>query len=263
MISLLRQAAFLFGIAFLVASCTKTYSKEEINKMFEPITSKYGIKIVYEIDDDFGPILLGGEHAKFNKAVPIDHQVLARYPRLLKKAFEKYTVSVIKEYLNAIYFAKALDCDGLQYSGTYDPFRRIVYLVNDGKQSDNFSVAAFHHEFSSVLLKRHTVFLNPWLELNPRNFKYSQELTNNVEDIYGVSLEGTIVDYKDGFLNAYSQISFEDDFNEFSRIIFTQPEKFKKIMNQYPQIRSKFMIWLEFYHKIDPIFTEEYLLNKS
>lgn len=260
---LLQQAALFFGMAFLVASCTKTFSKEEIDKMFEPITSKYGINIVYEIGEDFGPILLGGERTKFNKAEPIDHRVLARYPRLLEKAFEKYTPSVIKEYLTAIYFAKALDCDALQYSGTYDPFRRVVYLVNDGKQQDAFSIAAFHHEFSSILLNRHTFFLNPWLELNPRNFKYSQETSNQVSDIYGVSIEGTIADYQNGFLNAYSQISFEDDFNEFSRIIFTQPKKFKKIINQYPQIRGKFMIWLEFYHKIDPIFTKEYLLSES
>lgn len=31
----------------------KTFTKEEIDAAFEPITSKYGIKIVYEIGDDF------------------------------------------------------------------------------------------------------------------------------------------------------------------------------------------------------------------
>lgn len=54
---------------------------------------------------------------------------------------------------------------------------------------------------------------------------------------------------------------FENDFNEYSAMIFTYPEKFKKIMNQYPRVRAKFEIWLDFYQKINPIFTEAYLLG--
>jgi hypothetical protein len=35
------------------------------------------------------------------------------------------------------------------------------------------------------------------------------------------------------------------------------------IMEQYPRVRGKFLVWLEFYQKIDPVFTEEYLLGKN
>jgi hypothetical protein len=259
----LRLIVLSLGLGLFIISCSKTYTKEEIDKLFEPITSRYGIKIVYEIGQDFGPILIGGHHTHFNIAKPIDPPVLARYPHLLKKAFEKYPVSVIKEYLNAIYFAKELECNGTRYGGTYDPFRRIIYLVNNGKKTDDLSIGTFHHEFSSILLKRHTVLLNPWLEQNPKGFKYSKETISNNKDIYGVSIDGTAADYDLGFLDAYSRKSFEDDFNEYSRIIFTQPRKFKRIMNQYHRVRAKFEIWQDFYHKIDPIFTEEYLLGKS
>jgi hypothetical protein len=31
----------------------QTFPKDKIDALFEPITSKYGIKIVYEIGDDF------------------------------------------------------------------------------------------------------------------------------------------------------------------------------------------------------------------
>ena len=261
--SIIQQAILIFGVAFLTVACTKSYTKEEINKLFEPITSKYEIKIVYEIDEDFGPILIGGDRAHFNKAKPIDHGVLVRYPSLLKEAFDKYPASVIKEYLSAIYFAKELDCNGLKYGGTYDPFQKIVYLVNNGKKSDDLAVATFHHEFSSILLKRNGFFLNPWLEQNPTNFKYFQEKKGNSKEIYAGKFEGTPEDYKMGFLNAYSQASFEEDFNEYATMIFTYPSKFQKIMNQYPRVRKKFLIWLDFYHKIDPIFSEQYLLGKN
>jgi hypothetical protein len=261
--SFLRQIILSICLGLLIASCSKTYTKEEIDKLFEPITSKYGIKIVYEIGEDFGPILIGGHQTHFNMAKPIAPPVLARYPHLLTKAFEKYPVSVIKKYLNAVYFAKELEYNGTRYGGTYDPFRRIVYLVNNGKKSDDFAIGTFHHEFSSILLKRHGFFLNPWLEQNPKNFKYSNETKSDVKDIYDASFDGTDADYNLGFLDAYSRKSFEDDFNEYSRIIFTRPRRFKIIMNQYHRVRGKFKIWQDFYHKIDPIFTEEYLLGRN
>lgn len=260
--SFFQQTVLLFGVAFLVVSCTKTYNPEEIAKMFEPITSRYGIKIGYEIGEEFGPILIGGARLHFDKAEPIDHRVLARYPRLLQKTFEKYPDKVIKAYLNAVYFAKELECDGLQYAGTYDPFRRIVYIVNDGKQLDDHSVETFHHEFSSVLLKRHGFFLNPWFDQNPKDFKYLYEIYKNRLDVK-ITGKGTKSDYEDGFITDYGRTTFENDFNEYAAMIFTHPKKFKKIMNQYPRVRGKFLVWLDFYHKIDPIFTEAYLLGES
>jgi len=57
--------------------------------------------------------------------------------------------------------------------------------------------------------------------------------------------------------------NFENDFNEYAAMIFTHPQKFKKIMNQYPRVRGNFLLFLEFYHKIDHIFTEAYLLGEK
>ena len=67
--------------------------------------------------------------------------------------------------------------------------------------------------------------------------------------------------YEDGFMNTYGQTDFENDFNEYSAMIFTYPEKFKQIMARHPRVRGKFLVWLKFYQEIDPIFTEEYLLG--
>ncbi len=259
--SLLLKMIFFIGVVFMFASCTKSYTREKIDKLFEPITSRYGIKVVYEINEDFGPILIGGERARFHKAEPIETRVLVRYPSILKKTLEKYPDSLIKKYLSSIYFAKALERNGLPYGGTYDPFRRIVYLVNNGNKPDDLAIGTFHHEFSSILLKRNTFYLNPWLEQNPKDFKYLRETTSNIKEIHAGAFEGTKVDYEKGFLNAYSQSSFENDFNEYARMIFTYPQKFKRIMNLYPRVRGKFLVWQGFYQRIDPIFTEEYFFQ--
>jgi hypothetical protein len=263
-------AIILAGTAFglyLHFDMNKTYPDEHIAAMFEPITSKYGIKIVYEIGDDFfspleNPPIPAGP-PKGSKVEPIRHRVLLRYPPLLQKALGKYPVEVIKKYLNAIYFANEIDVDGFKLGGTYDPFRRIIYMVDNGGNNNTQSMHVFHHEFSSLLLNSHSFFVNPWTDNNPQDFSYLYDINKNRLQTYNkTSLLGTEADYEKGFMNTYGQTDFGNDFSEYSAMIFTYPEKFKKIMNKYSRVRGKFKVWLEFYQKIDPIFTEEYLLGE-
>ncbi len=100
--------------------------------------------------------------------------------------------------------------------------------------------------------------LNPWLDQNPPGFEYSHSVEVNKNNF----IEKDDY-YKEGFLNLYSLTWFENDFNEFSRMIFTYPEKFKSIMDQYPRIRGKFLVWLKFYQEVDPCFTEDYLFGST
>ncbi len=245
---------------------SKTYTKEQIDKMFEPITSKYGIRIVYEVGDDFlsdlvNPIIPAGP-AHDSKVTPIRHRVLARYPKILQRALNRYPTKVIKDYLNAIYFAAEIDQHGFLAGGSYDPFRRIIYLVDRGTKNEDRSICTIHHELSSLFLKRHSFFVNPWTDNNPDDYKYSYDKTDDtLKTFNNASLVGTKADYEKGFMNSYGQTNFENDFNEYSAMIFTYPEKFRKIMDQYPRVRGKFLVWLDFYHMIDPIFTEDYLLG--
>jgi hypothetical protein len=246
----------------------QTFPKEKIDALFEPVTSKYGIKIVYEIGDDFfspleNPPIPAGPPRK-SKVKPIRHRVLIKYPDILQKAFRKYPVKVIENYVDAIFFAGEIDDGELKYGGTYDPFRRIIYLVNSGLINDYQALSAIHHEFSSLLLSRHSFFINPWTDHNQPDFVYLREICNNPSQTYNsASLDGSEVDYEKGFMNTYGQTDFENDFNEYSAMIFTYPEKFKMIMNQYPRVRGKFLVWLDFYQMIDPIFTEAYLLGEA
>ncbi len=243
----------------------KTYTKEEIDAFFEPITSKYGIKIVYEIGEDFfspleNPPIPAGP-ARDSKITPIRHRVLVRYPDILQTAFEKYPIDVIKNYLEVIQFVGNIEEDGnLSYCGTYDPFRRIIYLVDNGTMDDGNAMATFHHEFSSLLLKSHSFFVNPWTDHNPKNFEYFGDIYDDYATMKK-KLEVITDYYEKGMVTNYGLSNFDNDFSEYSAMIFTYPQKFKKIMDRYPRVRGKFLVWLEFYQKIDPIFTESYLLG--
>ncbi len=84
----LKCVSLSIGVALLFASCAKTYTEEEIDKMFAPITSKYGIEIKYQIDENFSPMLMTGRRAKVDKLEPIKHSVLSRYPTI--KIMDQY-----------------------------------------------------------------------------------------------------------------------------------------------------------------------------
>ena len=93
-------------------------------------------------------------------------------------------------------------------------------------------------------------------------FVYTYESGENRLEVFNnSSLDGTEADFEKGFMNSYGQTDFENDFNEYSAMIFTYPEKFEQIMARYPRVRGKFLVWLKFYQEIDPIFTEEYLFG--
>ena len=241
----------------------KTYPKEKIEAAFKPISSKYGIRIVYEIGEDF--FLPLNSLSNNSTLEPIRHRVLIRYPQILQKAFDKYPVQVIKDHLKAIYFAGVFEDDGLKYSGTYDQYRKIVYIVDNGQKNDTRAMRTFHHEFSSLLLKNHPFWIDLWIDNNPKNFRYFREKYSWTTIVKKVNLitKGSEQDYEKGFMRVHGQTSIENDFNEYSGMILTNPEKFKKLMDKYPRLRGKFLVWLKFYHEIDPIFTEEYLFGNQ
>lgn len=246
----------------------KNFPDEHIAAMFEPITSRYGIKIIYEIGEDFFSPLenqrIPSGPPKYSKVKPIRHRVLLRYPNILQKAFDKYPDSIIKGYLSSIYFAGEIDADGQKAGGTYDPFRRIIYLVDNGGNNEDDSLRAFHHEFSALLMTRHSFWVDPWTDHHPKGFKYFYEVYDSWKAVE--KARKAISDdecYEKGIVTNYGLTNFSNDFSEYSAMIFTYPNKFKEIMNQYPRVRGKFLVWLNFYHQIDPIFTEAYLFGKD
>ncbi len=244
----------------------KTCSDEKIEALFASLKDKYGVDIVYDVNKEFlsdkGTAIVPAGPPPQSKVKPIRRSVLIRYPEILETAFKKYPMTVIKDYLNAIHFAGEINRDGFFYAGSFDPFRRVIFIVDHGAQKPEAGMGTFHHEFSSLLLSRHSLLLNPWFEQNPKDFKYLYDTnTDKLKTFNNSSLDGTEPDYEKGFMNTYGQTEFENDFNEYSAMIFTYPEKFKQIMARHARVRGKFLVWLKFYQEIDPIFTEEYLLG--
>ncbi len=218
-----------------------------------------GTKIIFQTDKKIIPCKWRNKKTQpeysFIHADDIPHTL-----EILNTSLGKYPEVVLKKNLKRIYVLKKLYFFGLEYGGTY--YRREIFLTNNGIKNgytDQYIEGTFHHEFSSVLIKRYGRFLDTegWLKANPDDFSYGkggvEALRNNTT---GLKLDTAL--FNKGFLNEYSLSSFEEDLNCYAEYLFRNNPGFWQAWEVSEAIRRKTAILISFYHRIDPVFTEEY-----
>ena len=139
-----------------------------------------------------------------------------------------------------------------------------LYLTNSGTvagYSDLYLEQTFHHEYSSILYRNYPSFIDEeaWKEVNITGFDYNDP-ENGVGAIRNneSSQDLDTALCKKGFLTQYSLSGIENDINTFAQNIFSPSAGFWKIVDQYPRIKNKVKLLIDFYKKIDPLFTNEY-----
>ncbi|MFC2102740.1 hypothetical protein ACFLS7_07070 [Bacteroidota bacterium] len=179
---------------------------------------------------------------------------------ILNRAIAKYPEDVLFVYLRKVYVLKSLGFYGVPYGGTNT--REVIYLTYDNsnpeKTAHDFE-GVFHHEFSSVLMRKFSKHISKkeWESKNPIGFSYGK---GGVEAIKKgeASMDYDYDLLELGFLNKYSQSAFEEDINVFSQNLFSGGEQFWFIVDTFIKIREKARLTIDFYHRINPQFTEEY-----
>ncbi|MEI9810500.1 MAG: hypothetical protein WDO16_22970 [Bacteroidota bacterium] len=61
-----------------------------------------------------------------------------------------------------------------------------------------------------------------------------------------------------GVLTQYGGSSIENDVNTFAQNLFRPDENFWAYVDRFPRIREKTTLLIQFYTKINPMFTEAY-----
>lgn len=150
---------------------------------------------------------------------------------------------------------------GAPYGGTYDVEKKAIYLVmttGDGFRSSKSRIKrTFHHELSSLLMEYHNFNENLWRAAHGDNFEYEKDKDPFYEWMY---LHGHVdpVDEDElldrGLLRQYAETGVENDFNIYASEIFTNPRKMKKLIKEYPIIKSKYEVFKAFYLSIDSGF---------
>ena len=184
---------------------------------------------------------------------------------LMEKALSKYPLKNLEKELKAVYFLKSMKCYEVDFGGTNS--NDALYLTNSGINNgytDIYLEETFHHEYSSILFRNHPSFLNvrEWkrASINGARYKDPENGVGAIRKNQSSQDIDTIL-CKKGFLTQYSLSGLENDINTFAQNMFSPPENFWKIVDQYPRIKKKVKLLTDFYYKIDPLFTNDYFRN--
>ncbi len=177
----------------------------------------------------------------------------------VKRSLTKYPIKLTEANLKTVYIAQTLSFYGLSYGGTNS--LDALYLTLIPVNVDNFNLKflerAFHHEFSSILLRNynHLFPTSAWLEANPADFHYRGDGTQSLRE----GTASTRFDDKfnaQGFLAEYSTSSMEEDFNMYAEAILSGDPQFWKIYEKFPAVAKKADLMISFYNKLDPTFSK-------
>ncbi|MGE0001786.1 MAG: hypothetical protein AB7F50_06570 [Fimbriimonadaceae bacterium] len=177
---------------------------------------------------------------------------------VLRKAFAKYPEGFLDRDLKRVFVLRRISFYGLDYGGTNS--LDTVYVTNDGESNgytDEFLEGAFHHEFSSILLRNHIgeFDLSAWRQANPPGFKYGNGGTEALRS-GKASTKPSDETMAIGFVSQYSQASYEEDFNMVAESLFMGPKSFWSAVDRHPVLAKKVRLAISFYGKLDSTYTE-------
>lgn len=224
------------------------------------VDEKTGIEIEFDVSPKMFPKHWYTKEINA-RAVSLSIREYERVTKILNRAMSKYPEHVLKENLTKIYAFNNLNFYGLSYGGTFSVSGKAVYITDDTviNEKDPFIESFFHHEFSSILLRKHPCYVSKkaWKSNNPHAFHYGKGGREAIRSGNSSMVFDSVLN-QEGFLNKYSQSSLEEDMNVFSQNLFSGGEAFWTIVDRYDKIKAKTMLIIGFFHKIDPVFTEEF-----
>lgn len=205
-----------------------------------------------------------------------EHQDTAR--TIIEAALAKYPRKLLFEFLDGVSLVGSLRFYDVGYGGTYMANSRRIVLVYKPEFDPRGFEQRFHHEFSSLLLKRNESLFpaERWKNGNPAGFVY--RAPGVIEEQKGEKSEATRVLeeeqkktggsgsnllrvdrelLKHGFLTEYNQVSLEQDVNETAAHLFTNPQVWE-FCSLFPRFDHKIDVLVDFYRELDPVFDRLY-----
>lgn len=220
----------------------------------EVIPSKIGpVKIIYKITSDFYPTYWKNDPAIKPVAKPVDRKQLLRTIPLIQSFVKEYPEEVLKKNLHGLYICKTLQFYGKDFGGT-NSANGVYICVRTPTEgyTNTYLLSSMHHEFSSILMRNYNFPTKKWSALNPEDFKYANDAVGFL------SKKNLLVPqakyHKEGFVCLYSQASMEEDFNTIADYLFNQRDALYKIASEYPRLKAKVLLSMEFYKTVDNRF---------
>lgn len=146
---------------------------------------------------------------------------------------------------------------GYDAAGLYDEVKGAIYIGTSGNGvlwSDFYIRSTFHHELSSYILISEEISKELWYSFAPDDFKYpgDKDWSYYFEDEHKVHEPEYY--YQQGLVSDYGETSYENDFNEYARLVFTEPTRMASLIDKYPQIKKKYLYFKQVYLDFDKGF---------
>ncbi|MHB8280721.1 MAG: putative zinc-binding metallopeptidase [Candidatus Humimicrobiaceae bacterium] len=178
--------------------------------------------------------------------------------KIIKEALEIYPLGFVPQHLKKL-FIIGNEIKIENENATALAIDKTVFLTNGGNNNEIVYLIGFHHEFNHVLQDTYKElfdsYYEDWQSNNPEGFEYYGY--ERYKDEY-YNKEEWLKMYKDGFISSYSMVSYNEDLAEIASRAFANDPIFWKSIKNYPRIRQKFELMVDFYNKIDPSITLEY-----
>jgi hypothetical protein len=197
----------------------------------------------------------------------IENGETRRCKNIIALALNKYPEAIFTYNLKSVFFLKSMQFFGVGFGGTNSA--DAVYLSDQGVAAgytDKYLEQTFHHEFSSILLRNYTAFLdtNAWKANNAPGFRY-----NDPENGVGAIRQNQTSQELDsllcqkGVLTEYGGSSLENDVNTFAQNLFCPEKNFWAYVAKYPHIYRKTKLLIRFYSRISEEFSEAYFRSMA
>ncbi len=188
-----------------------------------------------------------------------------RTKSVMVKALNKYPQVILETNLKTIYYLRTMKYYNVGFGGTNST--DALYLTNNGVllgYTDDYLEQAFHHEFSSILLRNFPTFLDTaaWKNANVPSFDYvdPEAGVGAIRNNQSSQVADTVL-CRMGFLTQYALSSMENDVNTVAQNLFRPHPGFWRIVDNYPLIRKKVSLLIDFYLLLSDVFTEKYFRN--
>ncbi|MBN2728806.1 MAG: hypothetical protein JXR53_06235 [Bacteroidales bacterium] len=245
----------LFAILLLGFSVSTSAQKTIIHK-------PSGVKIIFPIHERIFPESWYSERIN-GKYKPMDPDEYERTEKLVIACLEKYPSEMLRNDLEIVYVVHTLTFYETNYGGTNS--NKNVYLTNKGlsRGYDNAYIErVFHAEFSSILLRKYKTLFDEeaWLACNDPGVEYGDGgvaalKTNKNSEYFSDTLNSL------GFINQYATSDMENDFNSFAKNMFLPRQSFLDLLKEYPRLKKKSKLLIDFYSQINSYFTAEFFYN--
>ena len=175
----------------------------------------------------------------------------------IRRALSKYPEDLILKYLEAIFIGGSLRHHGTKIGGTY--FHSWIFLSAIPDFEDR-GVALYekcvHHELSSLLADGAPFPYNQWCAVNEPDFEYrssdAMDMARSAAPESCLRAENAPFWHMAGFVNEYGMSDVENDINTYAELAMSQPGTLKQLTDQYPRIKAKTKILVDFYRGLAP-----------